>query len=310
MVKGDLGGWNPVFTAHTDTCGNGGICVFTLIGAPLVGENITSTVLWPMQQNDVCVNDPATCSGNASFGWGQQAASPEPQPYPVAPECQSVSPVAGLLQLEYVGVEGGNPNCDSAPDAGSWVLSPDLRYQSYFGSDWTAWRVPSSVGSHSFLNIETAAFSPGMAGIDPNCGQQDTGSSNAMCLQGTGTNWLSEFAQGDQILLQAPNTASGNGTGGLLSLVRTVGTVISNTEMTLTAPAECLSGSDGNDCDFFNISAYTSFMNPANGSQGNQSGMLTLPCGEDCNIPTAKRLRLPGRGRERQRLADEPVGDA
>jgi hypothetical protein len=283
MVKGDLGGWDPVFTAHTNTCGNGGICILTaLLGFPQVGQNITSQVLWPYQQNDVCGNDPATCGENATFGWGDQASSPEPQPYPVAPECQSVSPVASLFQIEYVGEEGGNPSCDSAPDAASWVLTPSIRYQSYYGSYWTAWRVPSSVGTDSLLNIETASFSPGMAGIDPNCGSQTDGDTNAECLQGQGTNWETEFAPGDQILLEAPNAASGNGTGGLDAVLRTVGQVLSNTEMTLTSSAECLSGSDGNDCDFFNTSAYTSFMNPEDGSQGDQTGMVTLPCGDDC----------------------------
>ncbi len=282
MVKGDLGGWVPEFTAHTDTCGNGGICVFTLLGIPLAGENITSQEIWPMQENDVCVNDPATCSQNDTFGWGDQVSSPEPQPFPVAPECQSASPVDSLFQIEYVGVEGGDPNCDATPDAASWVLTPSIRYQSYFGSFWTAWRVPSSVGTDSLLNIETAAFSSGTAGIDANCGSQVSGAANATCLQGNGTHWLSEFQPGDQILLEAPNDASGNGTGGLRSFVRTVASVIDDTHLTLTSSAECLSGSDGNDCDFFNTSAYTSFMNPADGSQGDQSGMLTLPCGDGC----------------------------
>jgi hypothetical protein len=282
MVKGDLGGWDPVFTAHTSPCASGGICVFSLVGIPLAGDNITSQAIWPMQQSDVCVNDPATCSGNGTFGWGDQASSPEPQPYPVAPECQSASPVAGLLQIEYVGEEGGNPSCDSAQDAASWVPTPSLRYQSYDGSFWTAWRVPSSVGTDSLLNIETAAVSSGQAGIDPNCGAQVSGDANATCLVGQGTHWTSEFQPGDQILLEAPGTASGNGTGGLESVVRTVGQVLDDTHMVLTSSAECLSGSDGNDCDFFNTSAYTSFMNPADGSQGDQSGMLTLPCGDDC----------------------------
>ncbi len=282
MVKGDLGGWDPVFTAHTNTCGNGGICIYTLLGIPLAGQNITSGEIWPQQQSDVCPNDPATCGGNGTFGWGDQVSSPEPQPFPVAPECQSVSPVSGLFQIEYVGVEGGNPNCDSAPDAASWVMTPSIRYQSYYGSYWTAWRVPSSVGTSSMLNIETAAFSSGTAGLDPGCGPQVSGADNAICLQGQGTHWLSEFAPGDQILLEAPSAASGNSTGGLESIVRTVGTVLSNTEMQLTSSAECLSGSDGNDCAFFNTSAYTSFMNPADGSQGDQSGMVTLPCGADC----------------------------
>lgn len=288
MVKGDLGGWDPVFTAHTETCGNGGICVFTILGAPLVGENITSQTIWPQQQDDICVNDPHTCGGNRTFGWGDQIVDSTgdlvPQPYPLAAECQAMSPVAGLLQLQYVGQAGGNPDCNAAPDAGSWVMSPSVRYQSYFGSDWTAWRVPSSVGTSSFLNIETAAFSPGTAGIDPKCGVQASGSENAICLEGKGTHWLSDFAAGDQILLYAPSDPSGNGTGGLRSFVRTVGTVIDDTHMLLSTSAECLTGSDGNDCDFFNTSAYTSFMNPANGQQGDQSGMLTLPCGDGCVI--------------------------
>jgi hypothetical protein len=292
MVKGDLGGWTPVFTAHTDTCGNGGICVFTLLGAPLLGQNITTSEIWPVQNNDVCQNDPATCPENATFGWGDQVGSGEPPPppypvsapYPVSPECQSVSPVAGLLQLEYVGEEGGKPNCDSAPDARSWVMSPEIRYRSYFGSFWTAWRVPASVGTKAFLNIETAGFSSGMAGIDPNCGDQSSGAKNAVCLEGNGTHWSSEFAPGDQILLEAPNTSSGDGTDGLLSVVRTVANVLDDTHMTLRSSAECLSGSDGNDCDFFNTSAYTSFMNPADGNQGDRTGMLTLPCGDNCTI--------------------------
>ncbi len=292
MVKGDLGGWDPVFTAHTSTCGTGGgICVYSLaFGIPLVGENINSQVLWPYQQNDVCVNDPVTCSGNATFGWGDQSTQVNssltedlPQPYPVSPECQAVSPVAGMFQLQYVGEEGGNPGCDANADAASWVMSPSFTYRSEDGSYWTAWRVPPSVNSsYSFLNVEDAAVQPGTAAIDPNCGPEQAGDANATCLIGEGTHWSSEFAPGDQIVLQDPNDPAGNGTGGMLSIVRTVQTVVDDTHMILSTSAECLSGSDGNDCDFFNTSAYTSFMNPADGDQGDQAGMITLPCGDEC----------------------------
>jgi hypothetical protein len=289
MVRGDLGGWDPVFTASTNTCGSGGICLLAGI-FPLLGNNITSRVLWPYQQNDVCLNDPMTCSENDTFGWGDEKGLPAP--YTIGKECQAVSPVAGMLQIEYAGQQGGAPDCDqqgSTPVTGSWVMTPSFRYRSYFGSYWNAWRVPPSINSsYNFLNIENASFEPGQAGIDPTCSPEVDATANATCLAGQGTHWLSEFAPGDQIVLYDPSNSSGNGTGGLLSLVRTVQTVVDDTHMILTTSAECSSGSDGNDCDFYNTAGYTSFMNPDNGQQGQGLGMVTIPCGDGCTGGTPK----------------------
>jgi hypothetical protein len=290
MVKGDLGRWAPRFVAHGGqgpgqpsdcTLANGdsigGVCVSTLfLGFPLAGDVVQSQTIWPQQQSDLCPNDPLTCDETASYGW--------PTPYPVTPECQAISPAAGMFDLKFVGVVNtGNQSgsCANAAVDRSFTVTPSIRYRAFNGSLWTAWRVPPTVGQSRFLNIEDAQLLGGeTAGIDGYC--RPPADENAVCLVGSGTHWTSEFQPGDTIMLQDPSSPQNNDLGGLLAVTRKVEKVDDDTHMELSSSAECVNGSDGNDCMMFNTEAYTSFMNPSDGSVGSQHGMLTLCVTSDC----------------------------
>lgn len=290
MVKGDLGGWAPRFAAHggqgpgqpsdcTIASGDsiGGVCVSTLLlGFPLGGDVVQSQTIWPQQRSDICGNDPQTCTTTASYGW--------PTPYPVTPECQAISPAAGMFDLKFVGVVNtGNQagSCANAAADRSFTVTPSIRYRAVNGSLWTAWRVPPTVGASRFLNIEDAQLLGGeSAGVDGYC--RPPTDENAICLVGSGTHWTSEFRSGDTIMLQDPTGPQNNNLGGLLAVTRRIERVVDDTHMELSSSVECVSGTDGNDCMMFNTEAYTSFMNPADGSVGGQQGMLTLCVTSDC----------------------------
>jgi hypothetical protein len=288
-VKGDLAGWNPIFVGHGGTgpghpsvctivgsSSVGGICVGLFGGIPMSGDVVQSTVLWPRQQNDVCSTDPLTCPSGPSWGW--------PTPYPVQRECQSVSPAEGMFVIQYVGtVNPGNPSgsCNNAPKSGSWVGKPSIRYRSIDGNLWTAWRVPPTVGTSNFLNIESGKRADGPAGIV----QYPTGSDhNAFQLAGSGTHWLSQFNAGDNIMVVDPSFGQRNNLGGLVSAIRRVETVLDDTHINLSSSLECVSGTDGNDCIMFSTVGYNSFANPANGSDGLGAGMF-VNCTDNCGIP-------------------------
>ncbi|HEY2395069.1 MAG TPA: hypothetical protein VGH81_03675 [Rudaea sp.] len=288
-VKGDVSDWTPVFVGHggqgpgqpsactlSGTSSVGGICVGFLGGIPMIGDVVQSKVLWPRQKNDVCLNDPLTCGQVPSYGWAT--------PYPVARECQSVSPAAGMFVLEYAGtINSGNPagSCANSPNGDSWTLTPSIRYRSADGNLWTAWRVPPTVGTANFLNIQSGKRAGGPAGIV----QFPLGSDhNAFQLEGSGTHWLTDFHAGDNILLVDPSSGQHNNLGGLLSAIRSVETVLDDTHINLSSSLECVSGTDGNDCVFFSTVGYTSFMNPLDGSDGEAANMFVNCTAEDCVI--------------------------
>ena len=291
LVKGDLGGWSPVFVGHggqgpgdpsvctiSGPSSVGGVCVGVLGGIPLGGDVVQSKVLWSQQQNDICVNDPHTCAQVPSYGW--------PTPYPVARECQSVSPAGGMFVINYVGqVNSGNPtgSCNNLPNAGSWTLTPSIRYRAANGSLWTAWRVPPTIGTSNFLNIQMAQFLGGeTAGIV----LFPAGSNhNAFQLVGTGTHWTTEFHSGDNIMVVDPTSGQNNGLGGLVSIIRKVDVVLDDTDLNLSSSVECVSGTDGNDCDMFSTVGYTSFMNSADGTDGGATGMYVNCTSDQCVIP-------------------------
>jgi hypothetical protein len=301
MVKGDLGNWAPQFVAHggqgpgqPSDCqvvngdSTGGVCVSTLFfGFPFAGDVVQSETIWPQQRNDVCVNDSRTCTETASYGW--------PTPYPVQRECQAISPADGMFDVRVVATV--NPadaagSCAGAALDRSFTVTPSVRYRATDGSLWTAWRVPPTVGASRFLNIQDAQLLGGeTAGVDGSCAPpQDK---NAICLQGSGTHWTSEFHAGDTIMLQDPASPQNNDLGGLLSMTRKVERVVDDTHMELNSSVECVSGSDGNDCMMFNTEGYTSFMNPADGSVGSQNGMMTLCITDGCvQSPPAFRFNV------------------
>jgi hypothetical protein len=292
-VKGDLAGWNPIFVGHGGTgpgqysdctidpnsgASVGGICLLTsAVGIPMAGDVVQSKVLWPQQLNDVCQNDPATCSKVPSYGWAT--------PYPVQRECQSVIPAAGMFAIEYVGtVNPGNPSgsCNNAPTSGSATYTPSIRYRSIDGNLWTAWRVPPTVGTANFLNILSGKRASGPVGIVA----YPTGSNhNAFQLAGSGTHWLTEFKAGDNIMVVDPSSGQRNNLGGFLAAIRTVETVLDDTTINLSSSLECVNGTDGNDCIMFSTIGYDSFSNPADGSDGGHVGMFGDCSHEDICIP-------------------------
>jgi hypothetical protein len=221
-----------------------------------------------------------TCKGGTLplHGW--------PNPYPVDRECQTVSPANGRFAIDYVStVNPGNPagSCNNAP-GDSWQVTPNIRYRSIDGGLWTAWRSPLYLGTWNFLNIQQAQRQSGNAGIVEIPDPSEQGH-NARQLAGSGTHWTADFHAGDNIMLVDPVNGQRNRIGGLVSVIRTVNAVIDDTTLNLNSSVECVSGTDGNDCVMFSTVGYNSFMNPADGVDGNGNGMIVNCTGPSCVSP-------------------------
>jgi len=285
LVKGDIADWTPVFVGHggkgpgqpsdcefaaDDGVATAGVCLGWEEAAPFAGDVVESNQLWQRQQNDVCANDPATCQlGGASYGWTA--------PYPAGDtgECQAISPAAGMFVIQFVGEPN---NCNTVPTSASFKVTPSIHYRDIYDNLWVAWRVPPTIGTSNFLNIQAAQLQTGNAGMLLDC---DSNLKNAICLIGSGTHWSSEFHPGDSVMLVDPTNPQIN-TGGHLSMMRKIDSIQDDTHMFLSSSIECLSGADGNDCLFYNTAGYTSFMNPGDGNAGDGVGMYSWCTTSDC----------------------------
>src|SRR6516162_7514878 len=89
----------------------------------------------------------------------------------------------GFFIIEHVGEVG---SCDFAPNIYSWDITPNIHYRSIDGNLWVAWRVPPTIGTSNFLNVQAAQLIGGSAGIDLDCFNE---AQNGTCVAGKNTSF-------------------------------------------------------------------------------------------------------------------------